>query len=386
MNHVVGRESEAVEARRQETIVALDRRIAEARAAEDDGDYAKAIRKYEEILNILNWYKYQADFPITTEQARALLDRAREQQVLYEQRNRADTQGKILAEEKARQDAARDQELRQMRVFLQMASDAYDRGEYDLAQANAEKVLALDPRNESAKELIRIAKETKYVADRQQIREQFNDEWKTIMEQLEYDALPHPDVMRFPENWSEIATRRPKETGSRAVSAPDPRTEQILNTLAQKRVYDLSFDGGTVRVDAAKSGRTIYSIIENGSQFEAMVEERGAHGFDILVSGRLFHLEAVDERSKVLAQQARTLAEGPQSVAAHMPGKVVKLHVAVGARVAEGQGVVVVEAMKMENELRAAREGRVAAVHVRAGQAVEKGAPLVTLESVEPSG
>jgi biotin carboxyl carrier protein len=46
----------------------------------------------------------------------------------------------------------------------------------------------------------------------------------------------------------------------------------------------------------------------------------------------------------------------------------------------------VVEAMKMENELRAAREARVAAVHVRAGQTVEKGAPLVTLESVEPSG
>ena len=141
-------------------------------------------------------------------------------------------------------------------------------------------------------------------------------------------------------------------------------------------VYDLSFDGGTVRVDAAKSGRTIYSIIENGKQFEAMVEERGAHGFDILVSGRLFHLEAVDERSKVLAQQARTLAEGPQSVAAQMPGKVVKLHVAVGARVAEGQGVVVVEAMKMENEIASPIEGIVKEIPVSEGQTVETGATL----------
>jgi biotin carboxyl carrier protein len=145
-------------------------------------------------------------------------------------------------------------------------------------------------------------------------------------------------------------------------------------------VYDLTFEAETVRVDAAKSGRTIYSIIENGKQFEAMLEERGAHGFDILVSGRLFHLEAVDERSKVLAQQARTLAEGPQSVEAQMPGKVVKLHVAVGARVAEGQGVVVVEAMKMENEITSPKDGRVKEVAVSDGQSVEVGRLLVVVE------
>jgi biotin carboxyl carrier protein len=141
-------------------------------------------------------------------------------------------------------------------------------------------------------------------------------------------------------------------------------------------VYDLGFEGETVRVDAAKSGRTIYSIIENGRQFEAMVEERGAHGFDILISGRLFHLEAVDERSKVLAEQARFVAEGPQSVEAQMPGKVVKIHVAAGARVEEGQGVVVVEAMKMENEIVSPIDGIVKEIPVSEGQTVETGATL----------
>jgi biotin carboxyl carrier protein len=141
-------------------------------------------------------------------------------------------------------------------------------------------------------------------------------------------------------------------------------------------VYDLTFEGETVRVDAAKSGRTIYSIIEDGKQFEAMVEERGAHGFDILVSGRLFHLDAVDERSKVLAQQARSVAEGPQSVEAQMPGKVVKVHVAAGARVAEGQGVMVVEAMKMENEIASPIDGIVKEMSVSEGQTVETGATL----------
>ena len=145
-------------------------------------------------------------------------------------------------------------------------------------------------------------------------------------------------------------------------------------------VYDVTLEGRTVRVDAAKSGRTIYSVIEDGKQFEAMVEERGAHGFDILVHGRLFHLEAVDERSRLLAQQARTLAEGPQSVEAQMPGKVVKLVVAAGAQVAEGQGVVVVEAMKMENEISSPIDGVVKEIAVDEGQTVEMGDVLFVVE------
>ena len=64
-----------------------------------------------------------------------------------------------------------------------------------------------------------------------------------------------------------------------------------------------------------------------------------------------------------------------------MPGLVVRVEVAVGQRVEPGAGLVVVEAMKMENELRAPRAGVVREVHVAAGQAVERGAPLVTLAS-----
>ena len=145
-------------------------------------------------------------------------------------------------------------------------------------------------------------------------------------------------------------------------------------------VYDLTFGGETVRLDAAKSGRTIYSVIEDGRQFEAMVEERGAHGFDILVSGRLFHLEAVDERSRLLVEQARTASEGPQTVESEMPGKIVKIHLAAGSEVREGQGVVVVEAMKMENEIRSPIDGVVKELPVTEGQTVETGELLFVVE------
>ena len=145
-------------------------------------------------------------------------------------------------------------------------------------------------------------------------------------------------------------------------------------------VYDLTIGGETVRVDAAKSGRTIYSVVEAGRQFEAMVEERGAHGFDILVAGQLFQLEAVDERSRLLVEQARSVSEGPQTVESEMPGKIVKVHLAAGSEVREGQGVVVVEAMKMENEILSPIDGVLKEVAVSEGQTVESGAVLFVVE------
>ncbi len=148
-------------------------------------------------------------------------------------------------------------------------------------------------------------------------------------------------------------------------------------------VYRLTLDGRTVEMDVAKSGRTIYSVIEEGRQFEAVVDEQGAHGFDILIRGRLFHLEAVDERSLLLSQQAKATASGPQAVEAEMPGKVVKVHFSVGDEVEEGAGVVVLEAMKMENEIFAPVSGRITELPVREGDTVETGALLFVVSPPE---
>ena len=144
-------------------------------------------------------------------------------------------------------------------------------------------------------------------------------------------------------------------------------------------LYEITLEGRTVHVDAVRSGPTIYSVIEDGQHFEAMVDEKGAHGFDVLVAGRIFHLQAVDERTQLLAQSAAPLATGPQTVVAEMPGKVVKLSVPVGESVREGQGVVVLEAMKMENEIPAPIAGVVKEIVVSEGQTVEAGAPLFTV-------
>jgi len=144
-------------------------------------------------------------------------------------------------------------------------------------------------------------------------------------------------------------------------------------------VYEITLDGRTVHVDAVRSGPTIYSVIEDGRQFEAMVDEKGAHGFDVLVAGRIFHLESLDERTKLLAQSATPVLTGPQAIAAEMPGKVVKIAAPAGESVREGQGVVILEAMKMENEIPSPIAGVVSEIAVSEGQTVEAGALLFTV-------
>jgi pyruvate carboxylase subunit B len=98
-------------------------------------------------------------------------------------------------------------------------------------------------------------------------------------------------------------------------------------------------------------------------------------------------VEVQDDRSKqieALTGQGRKTAAGGV-VKAPMPGLVVRVEVREGQVVEVGEGLVVVEAMKMENELRALSRGVVEHIHVSAGQRVEKGAPLVTIKVPEPS-
>jgi biotin carboxyl carrier protein len=150
-----------------------------------------------------------------------------------------------------------------------------------------------------------------------------------------------------------------------------------------ENLYEVTVDGATVRVDAVKSGSTVYSIIEDGKQFEAMVDERGKHGFDVTVRGRLFHFSAEDERTKLLSVGTAGALTGPQTVEAEMPGKILNVEIAVGDQVVEGQGMIIVESMKMENEIRSPIDGIVKAVAVSEGETVEAGTMLFVVEPPE---
>jgi len=145
-----------------------------------------------------------------------------------------------------------------------------------------------------------------------------------------------------------------------------------------EREFRARLDGQTIAADAVETGAGSYSILLAGRAFEARVShERPAEPVeddenDLLVrcAGMEFRVQVRDPRSWRAGRRGALEAAGPQQVVAPMPGKVVRVLVAAGETVEAGRGLVVVEAMKMQNEIRAPKSGKVERVLVAEGQAV----------------
>lgn len=138
----------------------------------------------------------------------------------------------------------------------------------------------------------------------------------------------------------------------------------------------VTLDGRTHAVDALPLEGGALGLLLDGQSFAAEFEERGDR-LRVLLRGSVFSLELLDERrSRMRAETGKLRSEGPQRILAPMPGKVVRVLVAVGDAVEEGQGLLVIEAMKMENELKAARAGTVKEIFVAEGMTVEGSTPL----------
>ena len=166
----------------------------------------------------------------------------------------------------------------------------------------------------------------------------------------------------------------------------------------RSRIYVIDVEGGAVTVDgerleshwAAIPGTPLIHLLLGKDSWTVACQQLDNRRWALGAAGERFEVEVQDDRSKqieALTGQERKAAVGGV-VKAPMPGLVVRVEVTMGQAVAAGEGLVVVEAMKMENELRAPSTGVVAQIHVKAGDRVEKGAALVTLsdKSSQPSG
>ena len=155
-------------------------------------------------------------------------------------------------------------------------------------------------------------------------------------------------------------------------------------TVVELSGDEITVDGETVRAHLADVDGTPVSLLTIGSRVHRVVARRGeARGlYTLSIDGRRYAVEALDERTRAIRDlsAATSAAAGPSPLVAPMPGLVVRVGVEVGDAVQAGQGLVVMEAMKMENELRAPSAGTVRAVHAAPGTAVDKGAVLVELE------
>jgi propionyl-CoA carboxylase alpha chain len=153
------------------------------------------------------------------------------------------------------------------------------------------------------------------------------------------------------------------------------------------RVYGVEIDGGQVTVEGVAHqaelqivpGTPLRLLRLDGAP-SVLVAEPGRHGMWALeFRGERFEVEVLDERTAHIRSLvgAGTAPPGPTTLKAPMPGLVVRVQVEPGDAVIAGQALVVLEAMKMENELKAAGPGVVEEVAIQAGQAVERGQVLI---------
>jgi biotin carboxyl carrier protein len=131
-----------------------------------------------------------------------------------------------------------------------------------------------------------------------------------------------------------------------------------------------------MEVDLLETGRSFVSLLVGGESHEVAIEKR-PEGYLVLFPGDAVTVELAESARGALAAAHRP--PGPARLVAPMPGRVVRVLRERGADVAAGEGLVVIEAMKMENELKSPRAGRVQEVAVREGQAVEAGALLLVV-------
>ena len=155
--------------------------------------------------------------------------------------------------------------------------------------------------------------------------------------------------------------------------------------------YTVAVQHGEAIVDGVKyrasmervAGTPVRILSVNDEVHRMVLRERVARGrYRLWLDGHRYDAEALDSRARAIRDMQASVAKpaGPAPLRAPMPGLIVQLRVKVGDTIAAGDGLVVMEAMKMENELRALSAGTVRAVHVSVGAAVEKGALLVELE------
>jgi len=146
----------------------------------------------------------------------------------------------------------------------------------------------------------------------------------------------------------------------------------------------ITFDGKTLLADREEIAPGVYSILIDGRSYEAQVSKQAGNcegdssPYVVTVGLRNYLVEIRDPR-RWRRDGAGVREQGPREIVAPMPGKIVKVLVSENQEVVREQGLLVIEAMKMQNEIRAPRAGRVARIYAREGAGVEAGFRLLRL-------
>jgi biotin carboxyl carrier protein len=144
-------------------------------------------------------------------------------------------------------------------------------------------------------------------------------------------------------------------------------------------VWKCRLDGKEIEVDVVMTRAGVLSLLKDGRSYEIRREQTPT-GTNIWVGGRSFATDVTDPRSLRSRRDAAADAHGARKLIAPMPGKVVRVLATEKSEVEAGQGVVVVEAMKMQNEIKSPKKGIVQKILVAEGAAVNAGDALAIVE------
>ena len=147
--------------------------------------------------------------------------------------------------------------------------------------------------------------------------------------------------------------------------------------LTQARdAWECRVDGRPVEIDVRAITPGVLSILRDGKSYLV----RQGQNQTITVGDHTYEVSISDPRSWRSRHMAATGTSGPQRLTASMPGKVVRILTTPGAHVKAGQGIAVIEAMKMQNELRSPRDGKISSILVQEGKAVNAGEVVAVVE------
>jgi len=158
------------------------------------------------------------------------------------------------------------------------------------------------------------------------------------------------------------------------------RTTHVVDLEKDGFSYKVSLDGQPVDADVILAAPNAVSVILNGSAFEIHIAPSLDGTYKLQTGPHEFQADVCDSRSWRGKKHGGLEAEGRQHIVAPMPGKVIRLLVHVGDTVAAGQGLLVVEAMKMQNEIRSPKKGKVERLQATEGQAVNAGDVLAWVD------
>jgi len=144
--------------------------------------------------------------------------------------------------------------------------------------------------------------------------------------------------------------------------------------------WQISLDGAAFDADAVEISPNVFSVLLNGESYEVRIAAAKDGKLTLQTRHHEFVAEVVDPRAWRGRLHGTVEAQGRQQIVAPMPGKVVRVLVQAGDKVEAGQGLLVVEAMKMQNEVRSPKTGTVERLLAKEGQAVNAGEVLAWID------